>query len=242
MHPTAHPFGVPGEGDEGLSLGSSSAITSRSLFDTAAPSGEPKLIRAELHGDEADQDLESAVAVYDDMDVDDDELLDELDEVFRRENENFAPIPLEVSSLETNALTNNHEGGCCVCQSAWEIGDTVRVLPCGHQFHIPCIDRWLTKYQPTCPLCKKDVRGEEIPRLEAGEEEGLRLEEWGEEWERKIRLDFQEIEADFEELEALDAEFFALLEELKSSVVLYEMLYGSRLFAHNITASQALPL
>ena len=55
-------------------------------------------------------------------------------------------------------------------------------------------------------------------------------------------LDFQEIEADFEELEALDAEFFALLEELKSSVVLYEMLYGSRLFAHNMTASQALPL
>ena len=33
-----------------------------------------------------------------------------------------------------------------------------------------------------------------------------------------------------------------LLEELKSSVVLYEMLYGSRLFAHNMTASQALPL
>jgi DNA repair exonuclease SbcCD ATPase subunit len=100
----------------------------------------------------------------------------------------------------------------------------------------------LTKHQPTCPLCKKGVRGEEILRLEAGEEEGQRPEEWGEEWERRIRLDFQEIEADFEELEALDAEFFALLEELKSSVVLYEMLYGSRLFAHNITASQALPL
>jgi len=241
MHPTAHPFGVPGEGDEGHALGSSSAIT-WSLFDTAAPSGEPKLIRAELQGEEAEQELESAVSVDDDMDVDDDELLDELDEVWGRQNENFAPIPLDVSSLETNALTNKHEGGCCVCQSAWEIGDTVRVLPCGHQFHIPCIDRWLTKHQPTCPLCKKGVRGEEILRLEAGEEEGQRPEEWGEEWERKIRLDFQEIEADFEELEALDAEFFALLEELKSSVVLYEMLYGSRLFAHNITASQALPL
>jgi len=91
---------------------------------------------------------------------------------------------LHVSSLETNTLDNKHEGGCCVCQCEWEIGDKVRVLPCGHRFHIHCIDRWLIMNQPTCPLCKKDIRGEVCEELEESEE--LEDFEAAEAWTREL--------------------------------------------------------
>ena len=66
----------------------------------------------------------------------------------------------DVSCLEIRKLESEHEGNCPVCQSEWQLGDEVRVLPCGHQFHTHCIDHWLTKHQASCPLCKKDVREE----------------------------------------------------------------------------------
>ena len=66
----------------------------------------------------------------------------------------------DVSSLEIQKLERENEGNCPVCQCEWELGDEVRVLPCGHQFHTHCIDHWLTKHQASCPLCKKDVREE----------------------------------------------------------------------------------
>jgi E3 ubiquitin-protein ligase RNF13 len=46
---------------------------------------------------------------------------------------------------------------CAVCIDEYEEGDRLRELPCGHRFHIDCIDEWLTKMQSSCPLCKYDV-------------------------------------------------------------------------------------
>jgi hypothetical protein len=31
------------------------------------------------------------------------------------------------------------------------------MLPCGHEYHTPCIDRWLTTQQHQCPICKRDI-------------------------------------------------------------------------------------
>ncbi|KAJ3104107.1 hypothetical protein HDU97_009556 [Phlyctochytrium planicorne] len=46
---------------------------------------------------------------------------------------------------------------CCICLENYEIGELKRTLPCQHKFHANCIDRWLTAYLKTCPLCKADI-------------------------------------------------------------------------------------
>jgi hypothetical protein len=64
----------------------------------------------------------------------------------------------DISCLEIKTLSCSAEGSCPVCQSEWEAGDEVRILPCEHQFHTKCIDQWLMRHRASCPLCKKDVR------------------------------------------------------------------------------------
>ncbi|TVT98745.1 hypothetical protein EJB05_55931, partial [Eragrostis curvula] len=43
---------------------------------------------------------------------------------------------------------------CSVCLAAFELGETVRLLPvCLHLFHVECIDVWLAAHS-TCPICR----------------------------------------------------------------------------------------
>ncbi|KAJ2358673.1 hypothetical protein IWW50_001076 [Coemansia erecta] len=49
---------------------------------------------------------------------------------------------------------------CSICLLQYESGDSVRVLTCGHAYHVDCIDVWLTKRSARCPICKVDVREE----------------------------------------------------------------------------------
>ena len=43
---------------------------------------------------------------------------------------------------------------CAVCFVAFEPGDVLKSLPCGHAgFHLACIRAWLER-SPTCPLCR----------------------------------------------------------------------------------------
>lgn len=72
---------------------------------------------------------------------------------------------------------------CAICLSQFEVGDRVRVLPCGHIFHLQEVDEWLLRqrkvvciipffdfvcYSPVnanagqCPVCKMDVT---LPRI-----------------------------------------------------------------------------
>jgi len=46
---------------------------------------------------------------------------------------------------------------CCICLDEFEKGDVVRILPCMHGFHQPCIDTWLLSRQRKCPLCNQDI-------------------------------------------------------------------------------------
>lgn len=46
---------------------------------------------------------------------------------------------------------------CQVCLSEYLNGEQLRVLPCIHEFHSACIDRWL-KSNNTCPVCRADVK------------------------------------------------------------------------------------
>ena len=47
---------------------------------------------------------------------------------------------------------------CNICLSDYEEGDAYRVLPCGHRFHIECVDKWLRSTSLRCPLCNHDTR------------------------------------------------------------------------------------
>ncbi|CAH8511413.1 unnamed protein product [Heterobilharzia americana] len=46
---------------------------------------------------------------------------------------------------------------CEICLSEYQNKDRLRHLPCGHAFHVKCIDPWL-KGSITCPKCRASVR------------------------------------------------------------------------------------
>ncbi|XP_019181611.1 PREDICTED: E3 ubiquitin-protein ligase RLIM-like [Ipomoea nil] len=47
---------------------------------------------------------------------------------------------------------------CNICLADYEEGDEIRVLPCHHEFHMECVDKWLKEIHGVCPLCRGDVR------------------------------------------------------------------------------------
>lgn len=47
---------------------------------------------------------------------------------------------------------------CSVCISDYVTGNKLRQLPCMHEFHVHCIDRWLSE-NCTCPVCRQPVLG-----------------------------------------------------------------------------------
>ncbi|NXW68236.1 RN215 protein, partial [Hirundo rustica] len=51
---------------------------------------------------------------------------------------------------------------CAVCLDQFHRSQWLRVLPCSHEFHRDCVDPWLL-LQQTCPLCKRNILGENRP-------------------------------------------------------------------------------
>lgn len=43
---------------------------------------------------------------------------------------------------------------CAICLDGYDVDNRVRVLGCEHVFHTACIDPWLRRGRPTCPLCQ----------------------------------------------------------------------------------------
>ena len=55
-----------------------------------------------------------------------------------------------------------NEASCSICLCEYEEGDGMaRVVPCGHTYHLQCIDAWAESHY-RCPLCNYDMRGEAI--------------------------------------------------------------------------------
>ncbi|XP_063692668.1 uncharacterized protein LOC134824636 isoform X2 [Bolinopsis microptera] len=52
----------------------------------------------------------------------------------------------------------SREKKCSICLGHYSIGETLRVLPCEHEFHEYCIDRWLTTCSRKCPFCRTDIQ------------------------------------------------------------------------------------
>lgn len=73
------------------------------------------------------------------------------------EQPSHAPLDKEdlVAAVE---LARGGEGArsCAICVDDFERGDTLRVLGCGHRYHLECVDRWLlnAERECACPMCK----------------------------------------------------------------------------------------
>ncbi|XBI01177.1 hypothetical protein VPH35_130008 [Triticum aestivum] len=61
-------------------------------------------------------------------------------------------------SVKHNVTGGGEEAATCsVCLGAFQLGETVRLLPaCMHLYHVECIDPWLDAHS-TCPICRSDA-------------------------------------------------------------------------------------
>ncbi|XP_051547905.1 E3 ubiquitin-protein ligase RLIM-like isoform X1 [Myxocyprinus asiaticus] len=65
----------------------------------------------------------------------------------------------EIERLPTKVYDPSHSAGktdCQICFSEYKAGERLRMLPCLHDYHVKCIDRWL-KENATCPICRADI-------------------------------------------------------------------------------------
>ncbi|XP_049723826.1 E3 ubiquitin-protein ligase RNF6 [Elephas maximus indicus] len=68
---------------------------------------------------------------------------------------------LSTRNYEHNSIDSELSKVCSVCISDYVTGNKLRQLPCMHEFHIHCIDRWLSE-NCTCPICRQPVLGSSI--------------------------------------------------------------------------------
>lgn len=56
------------------------------------------------------------------------------------------------------------EQTCAITQMAFEEGDEVAQMPCGHVFDNASLTRWLERESAACPVCRKEVASREVAR------------------------------------------------------------------------------
>lgn len=87
-------------------------------------------------------------------DEDDDDLID-LDDR-RPDGMPQADIENLVAYDFNPEVDGSEEMSCIVCMSSYQVEEKVRALPCGHEFHACCVDKWLAETR-TCPICRSDA-------------------------------------------------------------------------------------
>ena len=60
---------------------------------------------------------------------------------------------------------------CPICLAAFETGDTLSCLPCGHEHHRACLVEWL-HLSACCPMCKRECDADDAASDQTGEHLG----------------------------------------------------------------------
>lgn len=71
-----------------------------------------------------------------------------------------APVPNAqhvLKRLTSHVMRTDSPEECPICKEEYKTGDHIRPLPCKHEFHKVCVDKWLTTAGQTCPLCRANV-------------------------------------------------------------------------------------
>ncbi|ORX50406.1 hypothetical protein BCR36DRAFT_404515, partial [Piromyces finnis] len=87
-------------------------------------------------------------------------------------------IPLHViNSFPTKKVKygDKDKYSCVICNTTVKMNEIIRKLPCQHNFHQNCIDKWLLHTRSTCPICGlaayssiiKDDSEDSIPNMES---------------------------------------------------------------------------
>ncbi|XP_022145297.1 E3 ubiquitin-protein ligase SDIR1-like [Momordica charantia] len=80
------------------------------------------------------------------------------DSTLRQMVEDESRIP-DCVTLSSSGKALEGEMCCCVCLSSIEEGIETSVLPCLHEFHKVCVDRWFEERRRTCPICRYSMEG-----------------------------------------------------------------------------------
>ncbi|KZV29622.1 hypothetical protein F511_00900 [Dorcoceras hygrometricum] len=67
-------------------------------------------------------------------------------------------FPVKTQGKSEKPQSEDDVSQCYICLAEYEEGDKIRVLPCQHEYHISCVDKWLKEIHGVCPLCRGDVR------------------------------------------------------------------------------------
>ncbi|XP_078618847.1 uncharacterized protein LOC144886214 isoform X2 [Branchiostoma floridae x Branchiostoma japonicum] len=65
--------------------------------------------------------------------------------------------------------SEGNENSCTICMVEYKTGNKLRRMPCAHEFHSKCVDRWL-KQNGSCPVCRQQVEISVNPQTAEGQQ------------------------------------------------------------------------
>jgi hypothetical protein len=68
----------------------------------------------------------------------------------------IASLPTSRIASENAKCENADHATCSICLETFQTGDSKKMLPCLHGFHVQCVDRWL-RSNGSCPICKHPI-------------------------------------------------------------------------------------
>ncbi|CAG8495982.1 15726_t:CDS:2 [Acaulospora morrowiae] len=98
--------------------------------------------------EEASSPDEIAIAVTYDQGITTQSPLPETDGRSLMEYQRNSSTSIEQHKIQGPQIT------CAICLDDFQEDDLLRILPCEHEYHVGCIDEWLSTKSTKCPLCK----------------------------------------------------------------------------------------